>query len=75
MITTLKLIAAGLLGWAMLNPGGFTPRADGCSCKADAASKLAQPRADDCSCKANANTATPVRQPRADDCSCKAKAD
>jgi len=73
MITTLKLVAAGLLGWAVLNPGSFVPRADKCECKANAASNVLKPRADDCECKAKALSGT--FKPRADDCECKAKAD
>jgi hypothetical protein len=73
MITTLKLLTAGMLGWAVLNPGGFVPRASDCECKADAVTRLPQPRADDCECKAD--TALKQFKPRADDCECKAKAD
>jgi hypothetical protein len=73
MITTLKLFIAGMLGWAVLNPGGFMPRSEDCECKADAATKLAQPRTEDCECKADAMS-RPLR-PAAEDCSCKAEAD
>ena len=52
MITLTKLVAAGLLGWAVLNPM-FTPRVDTCECKAKgAASQMSQPRVDTCECKA-----------------------
>ena len=73
MITTLKLLMAGILGWAVLNPGGFSPRADDCECKAKAATKIAQPRASDCECKAD-TLSRPVR-PASEDCSCKADVD
>ena len=72
MITTLKLMVAGLLGWAILNPGSLLPPMNACECEADVDSKLVQPRAEDCECKADA-LSRPA-QPRAEDCECKADA-
>ena len=54
MITLTKLIAAGLLGWAVLNPG-FTPRVDTCECKtksSGSAHEAGPLRVDTCECKA-----------------------
>jgi hypothetical protein len=69
MFTILKLVAAGGIGLAVLNPG-FQPAADSCQCKANAISFV--PHADDCECKGKANAM--AFAPHADDCSCKAKA-
>ena len=73
MIIPLKIAAAAGLALAILGPG-FTPRADSCTCKADAgAAGFMVPRADDCQCKAKTDAIGFV--PHAEDCECKAKAD
>ena len=72
IIIPLKIAAAAAIGLAILGPG-FTPRADSCTCKADAAAAAFMvPRADDCECKAKADALAFV--PRTEDCECKAKA-
>ena len=53
MFTLLKLAFAAMLGFAVLSPG-LSPRADSCTCKADANSLSAVPHAEDCECKAKA---------------------
>ncbi len=52
MITLAKLLAAGVIGFAVLHPT-FAPRVDTCECKTK--SSIAQPitpRVDTCECKA-----------------------
>jgi len=52
MITLVKLLAAGVIGVAVLHPT-FTPRVDTCECKTK--SSMVQhltPRVDTCECKA-----------------------
>lgn len=51
MLVILKVAFAALLGFAVLSPG-FAPRADSCTCKADASSLSMVPHAEDCECKA-----------------------
>jgi len=51
MITLAKLLAAGAIGWAVLNPT-FTPRVDTCECKTKSAVQPMTPHVDTCECKA-----------------------
>jgi len=50
MITLMKLLAAGVIGLAVLSPG-FSPRVDTCECKAKGLQRVT-PRVDTCECKA-----------------------
>ena len=68
MFTLLKLAAAGCIGFAMLG----SPRADSCTCKADANAFSKVPHAEDCECKAKTDTRA-WQLPHAEDCECKAK--
>lgn len=51
MITLAKLLAAGIIGVAVLHPS-FTPRVDTCECKTKGAIQPVTPHVDTCECKA-----------------------
>jgi len=52
MITLAKLLAAGVIGFAVLHPT-FSPRVDTCECKTKSAvNHQMTPRVDTCECKA-----------------------
>ena len=56
MITLAKLLAAGIIGLAVLHPT-FTPRVDTCECKSKSSSaQQFTPHVDTCECKAKTPT-------------------
>jgi hypothetical protein len=55
MITLAKLLAAGVIGFAVLHPT-FTPRVDTCECKTKGSVQQITPRVDTCECKAKTPT-------------------
>ena len=56
MITLAKLLAAGVIGVAVLHPT-FSPRVDTCECKTKSAvNHQMTPRVDTCECKAKTPT-------------------
>ena len=51
MITLAKLLAAGIIGVAVLHPT-FGPRVDTCECKTKGSAQQFTPHVDTCECKA-----------------------